>query len=71
MSYQDRIMQAFATGKIRADGGGLLVVTVMHDDGCPALNGGECTCEPDVKYAIGERTFLIKKNGEVEEITNV
>ena len=68
MSYQDRIMQAFATGKIRAPSGGPLVVTVMHDDGCPALNGGECTCDPDVKYTIGERTFLIKKDGTVEEI---
>lgn len=71
MSYQDRIMQAFATGKIRADGGGELTVTIFHDDDCPALKGNECTCEPDVKYAIGERTFLIKKDGEVEEITNV
>ena len=27
---------------------GLYIVNVLHDEGCPAMTGGECCCAPDL-----------------------
>lgn len=29
--------------------GGVYVMNYYHDDTCPKLKGGECSCEPDVE----------------------
>jgi hypothetical protein len=34
----------------QAAGPGLHHVTVRHDDDCPMLSGGACTCAPVVEY---------------------
>lgn len=34
-------------------GPGLWDVVVRHDDGCPALRGGRCRCDPDITIEGG------------------
>jgi hypothetical protein len=29
--------------------GELVQLVIRHDDGCPALEGGPCTCRPDLE----------------------
>ena len=34
---------------------GVVYVSVMHDNFCPALSGGDCSCDPVVKLLGGAR----------------
>jgi hypothetical protein len=49
-NYRVRLRQLLHAGKIdlRALGAGLVHVDVLHGDSCPALQGGVCSCDPDL-----------------------
>ena len=46
-NYKRKILGLIAEGKLSLDPG-LWHIDVAHDDWCPALTGGTCTCDPDI-----------------------
>lgn len=46
-NYADKLLDLYLTGAI--PGTGVTHVDICHDDGCPALHGGICTCDPELK----------------------
>jgi hypothetical protein len=45
--YQEKVL-AFAKSLV-LQSGTLTQLAVIHSDDCPMNNGGECSCDPDVK----------------------
>jgi len=48
----------YLSGLFNGDGTvkpGVHHITVYHDDDCPKLRGGECSCQPDVKPGVPTR----------------
>jgi hypothetical protein len=52
--YVEREVAAFESGRIPR--GRVALVNVAHDDWCPKLTGGACTCDPDMTATILGRT---------------
>jgi hypothetical protein len=50
--YLARLLALYAAGNLR--GGQVYRVQVAHDDDCPRLRGGDCTCKPDI-YLGGKK----------------
>jgi hypothetical protein len=46
--YIQAITRAVAEGRLAVAPGTVATLTVLHDDGCPALTGGYCCCNPDL-----------------------
>lgn len=47
-TYIRQILDAWARGEIDRTPG-LQHIDVMHDDWCPKLHGGLCTCKPEIR----------------------
>ena len=48
-NYVGKLLAMLARGELVAEPGEFLEVDVYHDAWCPALSGGTCTCEPDIR----------------------
>lgn len=46
--YVRKQLQAIADGTLPLAPGTITVVSVLHDDWCPKLAGGDCRCDPDL-----------------------
>ncbi len=44
-NYIKKLVHLYESGALSQD---LTHVDVLHDDGCPALRQGYCTCDPDL-----------------------
>lgn len=47
-SYIQKLARMAARGELERNGHDIADVAVAHDDGCPALKGGLCCCDPDI-----------------------
>lgn len=45
-NYMIKILSMFSEKKFER--GTLLDAQIIHQDGCPFLQGGPCTCDPDI-----------------------
>lgn len=55
-NYLKDILKTISIGQIQTQPGQVTHVEVLHDDDCPFLQGGECTCKPEV------RTYPSRRN---------
>jgi hypothetical protein len=47
--YAGKLLAQVASGEIPLVAGEVTWVDVYHDGDCPALSGGVCDCDPDVR----------------------
>lgn len=48
--WEKQLKDAIAKGALQP--GSLTIMNVYHDNWCPKLNGGDCTCDPDADFRI-------------------
>jgi hypothetical protein len=52
--YVRAIAQAVADGRLPVVPGMVSELLIAHDDGCPALTGGLCCCDPELACRLVE-----------------
>ena len=50
-NYAKRLAQLWRSGRLPAMPGTVSTVRIYHDDWCPKLRGGLCSCQPDLELA--------------------